>query len=133
MIPPATVEQAVTPHPPYPYHDAEIVVPREPSQLPHVRAMARRVLEDWGNDATLVLRELVTIAVRHAAGERVTIELRHTGDRVRTAVTDHDRCPKPPLAASPESGRGLRLVEARGRLGLPGHGSRCSRGQGGLD
>ena len=50
----------------------------------------------------------------------MTIELRHTGDRVRTAVIDDDRRPKPPLAASPESGRGLRLVEARGRLGNRG-------------
>jgi hypothetical protein len=64
--------------------------------------------------AVLLTSELVTNAVRAAAGGTVTLAIRCARGRLRVEV--HDRSPAPPVpAAAPadaEAGRGLVLVDA---------------------
>ena len=94
------------------------------------RAFAQRALESWreddiGDTVTLLLSELVTNAVVHAASApNVAIHL--MPDRVHVEVADEDSSELHPVQASPdaESGRGLALVEALayrwGQVALPG-------------
>ena len=81
----------------------------------HVRAAicAWRIPVDV-DTALLLTSELVTNAIRAAAGGRVTLAIRCARGRLRVEV--HDRSPAPPVpAAAPadaEAGRGLVLVDA---------------------
>jgi signal transduction histidine kinase len=52
--------------------------------------------------------ELLTNAAKHAGAKRVTIALRHTGERLRITVTDDGRG-----GADPSAGSGLRGIERR--------------------
>lgn len=103
--------------------------PSEARSVAQARAFAQRVLESWreddlGDTVTLLLSELVTNAVVHAASApNVAIHL--MPDRVHVEVTDADSTQLHPVEASPdaESGRGLALVEALayrwGQVALP--------------
>ncbi len=94
------------------------------------REFTRRALEDWHEDdlvdtVTLLLSELVTNAVVHAASAP-TVAVHLLPDRVHVEVTDGDTTHLHALQAplSAESGRGLALVEALahtwGQVTLPG-------------
>jgi anti-sigma regulatory factor (Ser/Thr protein kinase) len=84
-------------------------------------SVARHVLGTWlrergcrsGDDAVLVLSELVTNAITHATGG-CTLEVRHRDDLVRLEV--RDRSPQAPVMrvvdASHVGGRGLYVVDA---------------------
>jgi DNA-binding NarL/FixJ family response regulator len=102
----------------------------ETRSVGQARAFAQRALESWresdiGDTVTLLLSELVTNAVVHAASApNVAINL--MPDRVHVEVADDDISELHPVQASPdaESGRGLALVEALayqwGQVALPG-------------
>jgi DNA-binding NarL/FixJ family response regulator len=102
----------------------------ETRSVGQARAFAQRALESWresdiGDTVTLLLSELVTNAVVHAASApNVAIHL--MPDRVHVEVADDDSSELHPVQASPdaESGRGLALVEALayqwGQVALPG-------------
>jgi anti-sigma regulatory factor (Ser/Thr protein kinase) len=91
------------------------------------RDFARAVLLSWGltamhDDVRLVVSELVTNALRYAAGHAtewhgetpIRLSLLRTGGRLTCAVTDP--CDEIPVRREPDwvaqSGRGLHLVEA---------------------
>ncbi|MGW5283269.1 ATP-binding protein [Streptomyces collinus] len=94
--------------------------------LPPAVGTARRVVRDlltvWGvaesvrDDAALVLSELVTNALVHAAGERVVCRVRSAADRVRLEIEDQNRGRALPFPRKPgpddQNGRGLFLVAA---------------------
>jgi hypothetical protein len=77
------------------------------------------VCEDTCETATLVVSELVTNAIVHAAGERVVCELHDGDDLVRIAVRDEGCAPGEPHPSpqrpEEEHGRGLLLVAAVSR------------------
>ena len=92
--------------------------------LEHDHAMvgvARRAIATWllergcrtGDDAVLVLSELVTNAIVHAAAG-CTVEVRHRDDLLRLEV--RDRSPQAPVmrlvGPSDVGGRGLHVVDA---------------------
>jgi CheY-like chemotaxis protein len=92
--------------------------PSDTRSVGSARAFVQRTLEGWREDAlgdtvTLLLSELVTNAVVHAASApNVAIHL--LPDRVHVEVADADTTELHAVEASPdaESGRGLALVEA---------------------
>ncbi|MCN9241883.1 ATP-binding protein [Streptomyces sp. RY43-2] len=96
------------------------VIQRDEQAAEDARAMVALALAVWhleqlAEDATLVVSELMSNAVRHGRGAvvRVTVT-RTTSSRVRIAVTDRSRT-LPQLQESDllaEGGRGLRLVNA---------------------
>ncbi len=77
------------------------------------------VCEDTCDTAALVVSELVTNAIVHAAGERVVCELHDGDDLVRIAVLDEGCAPGEPHPSpqrpEEEHGRGLLLVAAVSR------------------
>ena len=91
-------------------------------RTPDSAAQARRALSDVADhltprrleDARLLVSELVTNAVMHAATELdLTVLLR--GDRLSVAVGDHDRRPLAPrveVATTDVHGRGSLLLDA---------------------
>jgi anti-sigma regulatory factor (Ser/Thr protein kinase) len=98
-----------------------------PESVKEARDFTRTVLRSWGltamyDDVRLVVSELVTNALRYAAGysvERagvmpIRLSLLRTGGRLTCAVTDP--CDQIPVHQEPDSvsqsGRGLHLVEA---------------------
>ncbi|WP_435877006.1 ATP-binding protein [Streptomyces acidicola] len=93
-----------------------------PGSVAHARRLTRARLSGWAlcedtcDTATLVVSELVTNAIVHAAGRRVVCELHDRDDLVRIAVRDEGRAPGEPHPASQrpeeEHGRGLLLIEA---------------------
>ncbi|MFF3815197.1 ATP-binding protein [Streptomyces bluensis] len=93
-----------------------------PGSVAHARRLTRARLSGWAlcedtcDTATLVVSELVTNAIVHAAGRRVVCELHDRDDLVRIAVRDEGRAPGEPhpTAQRPEEehGRGLLLIEA---------------------
>ena len=98
-------------------------LPTEPVSVPASRAIAGRTLDAWGlarddalrERALLVLSELVTNSVRHAArlSPRVDIGLSLTDSALTVTVHDrHPHRPSPPPRPRPdgEGGWGLRLV-----------------------
>jgi CheY-like chemotaxis protein len=103
--------------------------PSDTRSVGSARAFAQRALEGWcegdlGDTVTLLLSELVTNAVVHAASApNVAIHL--LPDRIHVEVADADPAELHPLEASPdaESGRGLLLVDALayrwGQVALP--------------
>ncbi|MEW1551952.1 ATP-binding protein [Streptomyces tsukubensis] len=93
---------------------------RTPETTGRARTLARIALSAWHMDkdadtAALLLSELFTNAVRHAAGERVRVIVeRPQADRVHIAVVDRapHLLPRVREAGGEEtSGRGLALVE----------------------
>jgi anti-sigma regulatory factor (Ser/Thr protein kinase) len=88
--------------------------------VPTARTWARMLWSCWGlaelaDDASVVLSELVTNAVVHAAGDVVDIWL--SADRHRLALAVGDPCREMPVrAAAPGAdevgGRGLTIVSA---------------------
>lgn len=106
----------------------------EPSAARWARAHARNLLPAWRvpedviGDAQTVISELVTNAVRHAAGTgSCALHLRITHQQLVISVSDAD--PRPPARRAAtqgeESGRGLELVaslceEQWGFAHLPG-------------
>ena len=95
------------------------VVPRQPAELPYVRACARTILKRWGmrgtsDDAILIVDELVSQVIRRGAGDTVTVDLVHDGDRVEILVGDQEPRPPEPLSAwcGSESDRGLQIIDA---------------------
>lgn len=84
------------------------------------RGRIRARLREWGagaelrEDASLVVTELFTNAVRHTDSEKITCVVYDSGSVVRVEVTDQGRgtgVPAPATAgADEEGGRGLLLV-----------------------
>jgi CheY-like chemotaxis protein len=103
--------------------------PAQTRSVASARAFARRALEGWqegdlGDTVELLLSELVTNAVLHAASAP-NVAIRLLPDRVHVEVTDCDTTQLRPQQArlDAESGRGLALVEALayrwGQVALP--------------
>lgn len=96
-----------------------------PGSVAQARRLTRSRLSGWAvcedtcDTATLVVSELVTNAIVHAAGQRVVCELQDADDLVRIAVCDEGRAPGEPLPSpqrpDEEHGRGLLLVAAVSR------------------
>ena len=66
------------------------------------------------DDATLLVSEMVTNAIRHTDGKS-TLKLQRLAGRVRMTVTDTEtRPPSPTMRVDPTatSGRGMRLIDA---------------------
>ncbi|MGW0820553.1 ATP-binding protein [Streptomyces sp. NPDC002845] len=93
-----------------------------PGSVAQARRMTRARLSTWAvcentcDTAALVVSELVTNAIVHAAGRRVVCELHDGDDLVRIAVRDEGCAPGEPHPSSQrpeeEHGRGLLLVAA---------------------
>ncbi|GAA5024401.1 hypothetical protein GCM10023335_57880 [Streptomyces siamensis] len=88
-------------------------------RLTRARLTRWAVCEDTCDTAALVVSELVTNAIVHAAGERVVCELHDGDDLVRIAVRDEGCAPGEPHPSpqrpEEEHGRGLLLVAAMSR------------------
>ncbi|WP_425578040.1 ATP-binding protein [Streptomyces glaucus] len=111
-------------------------LPATPASVGPARRHVRGLLTAWGvpgdtcDNAVLILSELVTNALTHAAGDRVVLRLHTAGDRLRIEVEQQNRGPTLPELRQPgcddQSGRGLLLVEtlssAWGTVDTP-HGS----------
>lgn len=96
-----------------------------PGSVAQARRLTRSRLSGWSvcedtcDTAALVVSELVTNAIVHAAGQRVVCELHDAEDLVRIAVCDEGCAPGDPRPSSgqpdEEHGRGLLLVAAVSR------------------
>lgn len=96
-----------------------------PGSVAQARRLTRSRLSGWSvcedtcDTAALVVSELVTNAIVHAAGQRVVCELHDADDLVRIAVCDEGCAPGEPRPSSnqpdEEHGRGLLLVAAVSR------------------
>ncbi|MEV6018102.1 MULTISPECIES: ATP-binding protein [unclassified Streptomyces] len=96
-----------------------------PGSVAQARRLTRSRLSGWAvcedtcDTAALVVSELVTNAIVHAAGQRVVCELHDAGDRLRIAVGDEGCAPGEPHPSpqrpDEEHGRGLLLVAAVSR------------------
>ena len=101
------------------FESATMRLPVGPDVVGRARAFTREILARWGcdvlvDDATLLVSEMVTNAIRHTDGKSVLKLLRET-DRVRITVTDTEtRPPAPNLRFEPTatSGRGMHLIDA---------------------
>ncbi|MFJ4918918.1 ATP-binding protein [Streptomyces sp. NPDC088725] len=96
-------------------------LPAHAESVGRARTLTRGRLLNWGLDegtceiAVLVVSELFTNAVVHAAGDHVVCELRQGEDRVRIAVEDQGCGPTGPQmhrGSQDEHGRGLFLVDS---------------------
>lgn len=95
-------------------------LPALSASVADARGRIRARLKEWGacaelrEDASLVVTELFTNAVRHTDSEKITCVVHDTGGVVRVEVTDQGRgssVPAPGTAgADEEGGRGLLLV-----------------------
>jgi anti-sigma regulatory factor (Ser/Thr protein kinase) len=106
-----------------PVHAASIAVIRDPSSVPKARQWVQAQFADWEvwlDDPTwdaiaLVTSELVTNAVRHAAGAMLTIGLYADPGLRRAVVEVYDGAaalPRPRVVGpDTEGGRGMQLVE----------------------
>lgn len=91
-----------------------LTVPSEPSAVRLARQTAELALVEWGiglrhptvDPALLILSELVTNGVRHAAALSPQLTVIYAGGRDCLAFAVHDRHPyQPPLHGSVASGR----------------------------
>ncbi|MGJ5899317.1 ATP-binding protein [Streptomyces niveiscabiei] len=113
----AAVRSRSTGHPNY-----SVALPRTPEAVGEARFFARVVLGTWHltgpvvDDAVLLLSEMVTNAVVHGDGLRITISIdRPAPGRVLLAVRDraHERVPRRRSPGPGDtSGRGLHLLDA---------------------
>ncbi|MGW4563576.1 ATP-binding protein [Streptomyces sp. NPDC004561] len=113
-------------------------LPALPTAVGTARRVVRDLLTAWSvpdavrDDAVLVTSELVTNALVHAAGRRISCRLRGAAGRVRIEVEDEEAGPALPVVRRPrpddQHGRGLFLVEALsldwGVVVLPGRPAR---------
>lgn len=101
--------------------DAEAFdLPAVPASVGLARGSVGRLLEEWGidgetgDDAVLVVSELVTNAIAHTASERIGCRVRVDGRRLRIEVEDQNRGLTLPAQCRPtpddQGGRGLVLV-----------------------
>ncbi|MEV6006571.1 ATP-binding protein [Streptomyces sp. NPDC051976] len=95
-------------------------LPAQSASVADARGRIRTRLGEWGadaelrEDASLVVTELFTNAVRHTDSEKITCVLQDSGSVVRLEVTDQGRGSGVPVpcsvGADAEGGRGLFLV-----------------------
>jgi serine/threonine-protein kinase RsbW len=100
-------------------HDA-FRLPAQSASVADARGRIRARLGEWGadaeltDDASLVVTELFTNAVRHTDSEKITCVLYDCGRLVRLEVTDQGSGSGEPVSGTPgaeaEGGRGLLLV-----------------------
>ncbi|MFI6346076.1 ATP-binding protein [Streptomyces sp. NPDC050560] len=112
-------------------------MPAAASLVRTARGAVREVLAAWevpsevGDDAVLVVSELVTNVIAHTPSTEVECRLRARGDLVRVEVTDQVPGPTTPHRRAPTpggvSGRGLALV---GELSRAWGVRECPRGTG---
>ncbi|WP_030894189.1 ATP-binding protein [Streptomyces sp. NRRL F-5053] len=101
------------------HHTFQVISTAE--HVPVARRETAKILADWGmsehvvETACLIISELVTNVVRHAAmlspTATVTLAVEEPG-LVLTVADAHPLKPKPLPAAHPQGGRGLFLVDA---------------------
>ncbi|QDY79104.1 ATP-binding protein [Streptomyces qinzhouensis] len=98
-------------------HDFEVTFPTEDVQVARIRRLTTQHLEAWGlaplsDDATLLVSELVTNAIRYGVGP-VSLCV-HAADELRIEVVDGSPVVPTPRRAGPddENGRGLDIVAA---------------------
>jgi anti-sigma regulatory factor (Ser/Thr protein kinase) len=108
---------------------ASIDLPPVPSSVPLARRLVRDVLRTWaaphdGEDAELLVTELIANVVDHAGGDVLTLELNLAGAWLRIAVVDGSSV-RPvirEMSHERERGRGMRLVaEIAERWGAEDH------------
>jgi anti-sigma regulatory factor (Ser/Thr protein kinase) len=96
---------------------SRVRLPAGPIASPEARSQVLAVIRDWDvpvdpNVAVLLTSELVTNAIRHEAGETITLAITCSWGQLRVDVHDTSRS-WPALvdaAADAETGRGLMLV-----------------------
>ncbi|TWV55626.1 ATP-binding protein [Streptomyces misionensis] len=111
----------------HPVSTASFDLAARPTAVGAARRVVRELLAAWGipegvrDDALLVTSELVTNALVHAGGNRITCRLDGTAERIRIEVEDEagDEDVALPVACRPgpddQHGRGLLLVDAVSR------------------
>jgi anti-sigma regulatory factor (Ser/Thr protein kinase) len=96
-------------------------LPARPDAVSRARKLTRDRLAGWGlaedtcETAVLVVSELFTNAVVHAAGDHVISELRQYAGQLRISVEDQGYSPTGPQmhrGSEDEGGRGLFLVDS---------------------
>jgi len=96
-------------------------LPARPESVSRARHLTRIRLTEWGLDedtretAILVVSELFTNAVVHAAGDHAVCEIRDERGQLRIAVEDQGystTVPRLHRTSQDEGGRGLLLVDA---------------------
>jgi anti-sigma regulatory factor (Ser/Thr protein kinase) len=100
-------------------HACRVRLPRGPAAAAAARRQVRAAIYTWNASvdedvAILLTSELVTNAIKHAAGGAVTLSVRCTRTYLRVDVLDMSSSP-PRLAdvtAEDEAGRGLMLVDS---------------------
>ncbi|MFJ5293952.1 ATP-binding protein [Streptomyces sp. NPDC088348] len=106
---------------PHPRRTSHFALPVSHASAREARCLAREALSKWGFDASepvvdttlVILTELVTNSVLHAAqvSARVGVSLALSRGRLTVAVhDDHPHCPRPKTETADEHGRGLRIV-----------------------
>ncbi|WP_436535882.1 ATP-binding protein [Actinoplanes sp. HUAS TT8] len=114
-------------------HTARLKVPHGSGATTAARTAARSALRLWGftntdwlNDATLVITELVTNAIRHGGG-LLALDLRAVRGQVTVSVTDRTRVRPHRRRADLTGGRGLSIIDALSRAwGVrPNHAGKC--------
>ena len=107
----------MTPTHPAELHGCRVQLTTEPAAAAEARRRVRAAIRSWRlpvdpEIAVLLTSELVTNAIRHAAGPAVTLAV--SGSRGRLRVDVHDTSPCLPtvadVPADAETGRGLLLV-----------------------
>lgn len=112
---------------------AHLDVPHGTGATTAARTAARSALRLWGftntdwlNDATLVVTELVTNAIRHGGG-LLSLDLHAVRGRVTVSVTDRTRVRPRRRGADLTGGRGLTVIEGLSRAWgvLPNRAGKC--------
>ncbi|MFS4091652.1 ATP-binding protein [Streptomyces sp. AF1A] len=91
-----------------------LTMPTEPSAVRVARETAEQVLVEWGiglrhpavDPALLILAELVTNSVRHAAALSPTVTVIYAADADCLAFAVHDRHPRRPALCAAATGAG---------------------------
>jgi anti-sigma regulatory factor (Ser/Thr protein kinase) len=97
---------------------AALDLPPTPRSVPAARRVVAQLVTAWAaeaysDDAALLVSELVTNVVRHAAGEAVmTVEVDLTRTALQVAVVDGSTVPADARTPTAQGGHGLWLVAA---------------------